>query len=225
MNHSNFRCDLYLIRHGQSESNAEPGLIAGSDFDSNLTAKGEEQAKRLGARLAAEGVEFDRIYSSSYVRAVRTARIMAMAMGTPGARMPPVHALREHEAPCSWRGKRTEEVLTPEYLALSAAKGSDFKEHSGEGLREAERRVSVWLEDELIYNPELVSRPVSMKVAIVGHGTATRCLLRYIVGFDQRMIWRMWLDNCSISRFRFDCQGWSLISINDSVHSAELRSD
>ncbi len=26
------------------------------------------------------------------------------------------------------------------------------------------------------------------------------------------------LDNCSISRLRFDKGGWSLISINDAVH-------
>ncbi len=225
MIHRDFDCDFYLIRHGQSESNAQPGLIAGSDFDSELTARGKDQAKRLGARLAAEGVKFDRIYSSSYVRAVQTARIMVTAMGLPDANIPPVRAIREHEAPESWRGKRTEDVLTPQYLALSAAKGSDFKEPDGEGVREVERRVSMWLEDELIYNPELVSRSVSMTVAIVGHGTATRCLLRHILGFDQRMIWRMWLDNCSISRLRFDSKGWSLISINDAAHAAELRSD
>ena len=224
MIHSNFRCDFYLIRHGQSESNAEPGVMAGTDADSNLTPRGEEQAKRLGARLAAEGISFDRIYSSSYVRAVKTARIITAAMGLPGANIPQVPALREHEAPDSWRGKRTEEILTPAYLALSAEKGSDFKQPGGESLREVERRISVWLEDELIFNRDLVSRPVSMSVAIVGHGTATRCLMRHILGFDQRMIWRLWLDNCSISRFRFDSGGWSLISINDSVHTADLQS-
>ncbi len=222
MIHKEFECDLYLIRHGQSESNAQPGLLAGVSADSDLTRKGEEQARRLGARFAAEGVSFDRIYSSTYQRAIRTARIMLTAMGLSETNVPEVHALREHEGPEDWRGKRMEEVFTPELRAYMAAKASDYKPLGGESVREVERRVSAWLEDELIYNQELVSRPVSMTVGIVGHGTATRCLMRYILGFDQRMIWRMRLDNCSISRFKFDSGGWSLLSINDSVYISDL---
>ena len=174
MIHKDFECELYLIRHGQSESNAQPGLLAGADFDSALTAKGEEQARLLGARFAAEGVSFDRIYSSTYQRAIRTARIMLTAMGLSETNVPEVHALREHEGPEDWRGKRMEEVFTPELRAYMAAKASDYKPLGGESVREVERRVSAWLEDELIYNQELVSRPVSMTVGIVGHGTANQ---------------------------------------------------
>ena len=222
MIHKEFECDLYLIRHGQSESNAQPGLLAGVSADSDLTRKGEEQARRLGTRLATDGVKFDRIYSSTYRRAIKTARIMVTEMGHPEFHIPEVHALREHDGPAEWRGKRIEDVLTPELRAYMAAKASDYKPVGGESLREVERRVSGWLEEELIFNPELAARPVSMTVAIVGHGTATLCLMRYILGFDQRMIWRTSLDNCSISRFRFDSRGWSLISINDAVHISDL---
>ena len=221
MIHKDFECDFYLIRHGQSKTNAVPGLVAGRTHDSDLTARGEEEARRLGERLAAEGVRFDRVYCSTYSRAIKTARTMVTAMGTPDVNIPEVHALREHEGPPEWRGKRIEEVFTPEVRAYSAAKGNDFKPQGGESLREVERRVSQWLEEELIYNRAYVSRPLSMRIAIVGHGTATKCLMRYILGFDQRLMFRMSLDNCSISRFRFDCGGWSLISINDSVHSSD----
>ncbi len=225
MIHKDFECDFYLIRHGQSESNAQPGYLVGDNHDSSLTPRGEEQARRLGARLAAEGVTFDRIYCSTMVRAIGTARIMVEEMGAPETHVPQVHALREHEAPDNWRGKRMDDVFTPEVRAYMAAKANDFKPEGGESLREVERRVSGWLEDELIYNPELVSRPVSLRVAVVSHGTATRCLLRYVLSFDQRFIWRMRLDNCSISRLRFDSEGWRLLSINDAAHIADLRSD
>ena len=221
MIHEQFECEFYFIRHGQSESNAEPGLVAGRSHDSDLTPKGEEQARRLGARLGAEGVRFDRIYCSTYVRAARTARIMAAAMGTPDKPIVEAYDLREHEGPPEWRGKRIEEVFTPELRAYAAAKGSDFAPRGGESVRQVERRVSRWLEEEIIYNPDMVSRPVSMTVAVVGHGTAMGCLMRYILGFDQRMIWRMRLDNCSISRFRFDSAGWELININDGTHARE----
>ena len=224
MIHKEFECDLYLIRHGQSESNALPVDRFSDIYDSMLTPKGEEQARRLGARFAAEGVTFDRIYCSTYKRAIRTARIMVEDMGAPETKVPQVHALREQEAPDDWRGKRMEDVYTPEVRAYMAAKSNDFKPEGGESLREVERRISGWLEDELIYNPELVSRPVSMRVAVVGHGTAHSCLMRYILGFDQRLTLHLLLDNCSISRFRFDSGGWSLISINDAAHIMGMES-
>ena len=225
MIHQEFECDLYLIRHGQSQSNAQPADRFSDYYDSMLTPKGEEQARRLGARFAAEGLTFDRIYCSTYRRAIRTARIMVEEMGVPETNVPRVHALREQGAPDGWRGKQVEDIYTPELRAYMAAKGNDFKPEGGESAREVEHRVSGWLEDELIYNPELVSRPVSMRVALVGHGTAHNCLMRYILGFDQRFVWRLPLDNCSISRFRFDSRGWQLISINDAAHIAGMDSD
>ena len=81
-----------------------------------------------------------------------------------------------------------------------------------------QRRVVGWLEDELIYNRELVGKEQSLRVAIIGHHISTNCLMQYIMGFDERLIGRIVLDNCSISRFLFSSEGWSALSINDSSH-------
>ena len=222
MIHEKFDCEFYLIRHGESESNAEPGLIAGRHFDSELTPRGIAQARLLGERLARQKIEFDRVYSSTYQRAAKTARIMVEAMGTSDVPVVEVYDLREHETPPDWRGKTGEEVLTSGVRAYMAAKGYHFTPPGGETPRMVQRRVSHWLEDEILYNSDLIEQPVSMTIAIVGHGTATRCLMQYILGFDQRMLWRMALDNCSISRFRFNREGWSLLTINDSLHIKDL---
>ena len=45
MIHKDFNCEIYFIRHGQSESNATPGLAAGANFDAPLTEIGHQQAK------------------------------------------------------------------------------------------------------------------------------------------------------------------------------------
>ncbi len=74
------------------------------------------------------------------------------------------------------------------------------------------------LKDEILYNEALVQKEQSLRVAVVGHGAATRCLLHYIMGFDESFIGRIRLDNTSISRFRFDHEGWFTICINDSWH-------
>jgi broad specificity phosphatase PhoE len=215
--HENFECEFYFIRHGESETNATAGVLYGANFDSALTDKGVEQAGLLGRRLEREGVEFDRVYSSSMVRTVQTTEIMLDAFGQPGRPFERVDALMEQQAP-GWRGVPASEVLTPETVAYMNAKGSHFVPPQGESLRTVQRRTSGWIEDEIIYNEELVASEQPLRIAVIGHGTASQCLFHYIMGFDDRLITRFTLDNCSISRFRFNERGWFPISINDSTH-------
>ncbi len=221
MIHENFECELYLIRHGESGSNTMAGVMSGKGFDSDITPRGLEQARLLGLRLKREQIRFDRVYSSTYKRAVSTAETMLEAMGLPGAPFTTVADLREHEVSSEWRGAPLDEIFTPELRAYMAVKGAEFRTADGESLRNVQLRVSNWLEDEIIYNPELVEKDLSLKVAVVGHGTATQCLMQHILGFDERITMRITLANCSISRFRFDRRGWSLLTINDSLHIRE----
>ena len=72
MIHDNVEFDFYFIRHGESESNVTLGIAAGANFDAPMTPRGHRQAEAAGKRLADEGVTFDKIYSSSLVRAVQT---------------------------------------------------------------------------------------------------------------------------------------------------------
>lgn len=217
MIHQDFECEFYFIRHGESRSNATPGFVAGADFDTPLTDRGFIQARRLGERLKREGRSFDRVYSSSLVRAVQTAETMLEAMGEGGRAFPRVDALIEQQMP-GWRGLRADEVCTPELVAYLRTKASHFVPPEGESHRMVQRRVSGWIEDEIVYNEEVVASEQSLTVAVVGHGAATKCLLHYLMGFDEGLITRIALDNCSITRFRFDRSGWSPICINDSYH-------
>lgn len=73
--------NLYFLRHGQSQANAE-GVLAGQ-LDSPLTLLGQHQAQHEGERLAAEGQTFDVIISSSLVRAYDTAVAVADALQYP----------------------------------------------------------------------------------------------------------------------------------------------
>ena len=66
---------LFLIRHGQSLANTRPHLVGGRDEASPLSERGEDEARRLGERLAREGVAFDRVFASHAARARRTAEI------------------------------------------------------------------------------------------------------------------------------------------------------
>ena len=217
MIHDDYECELYFLRHGQSVSNVTPDYVTGLDHDSPLTPLGLEQARALGRRLARECLEFDRVYSSTMTRAVQTTEAMLGAMGQPGRAFTRVKELIEQQMP-GWRGVLAEEVFTPERLAYIRGKGRDFVPPGGESLRVVQRRVAGWLERELIYNQELVAEGRSLTVAIVGHGAATKSLLQYIMGFDDRLIMRMGMENCSISRFIFNREGWHVVCINDATH-------
>lgn len=64
---------LVLLRHGQSQWNLENRFTGWVDVD--LTAEGEAEAKRAGELLAAEGLRFDRGFTSVLIRAIRTSDI------------------------------------------------------------------------------------------------------------------------------------------------------
>ena len=64
---------LVLVRHGQSEWN-ERNLFTGW-HDVDLTARGEDEARRAGQLLVDAGVEPDVVHTSLQKRAIRTANL------------------------------------------------------------------------------------------------------------------------------------------------------
>ena len=68
----NSYCTIYLIRHGETEGNVA-GMVNGQS-DSKLTEKGVYEAQILVERL--KEIQFDAIFSSDLLRAVKTAEII-----------------------------------------------------------------------------------------------------------------------------------------------------
>lgn len=213
--------NIYFIRHGESESNATPGIAAGINFDAPMTERGHRQALALGQRFKREGVSFERIYSSSLIRAVQTTEGMLKGMGLSHVKFARVDQIVERQVP-AWRGRLASEVMTPEVLLMSAEKGKWFQPADGESFRTVERRASNWLEDELLFNPAWSERPGSHRIAVIAHGHTLRCLFHYIMGFDQHLIERVQVDNTSVSRFRFGRNGWMVNSLNDASHTCDI---
>ena len=70
---------LFIIRHAKS-SWKHPEL---DDFDRPLNSRGKRDAPEMGQRLRKRGVSPDIIVSSPAVRATKTAKIIAEAIGYP----------------------------------------------------------------------------------------------------------------------------------------------
>ena len=217
MIHKDFNCEIYFIRHGESESNATPGLASGVNYDAPLTKLGHQQAKLLGERFKNEKMSFDKVFSSTLTRAVQTTENMFAGMGNEGNSFQKVPEIIEQQIP-GWRGVPTEEAYTNDTMTYIMEKGNDFVGPDGESIREVQKRATNWLEDELIYNRDLCIEPQSLKVAIISHESTLRSIFHYIMGFDQRLTYKIGVDNTSISRFIFNSKGWSVVCLNDSSH-------
>ena len=70
--------ELYLLRHAHA---GDPMKWEGSDFDRPLSAKGRDQAERMGTLLAALGFDPDAVVTSPRLRARETADLFAGHLG------------------------------------------------------------------------------------------------------------------------------------------------
>ncbi len=211
---------LYLIRHGQSTVNAQPDMM-GQRGDSPLTDKGRFQARLLGERLSKEGMNFDYVYSSDYTRAHDTAKI-ATGDIHPIILAP---AIREYSAG-DWTETSRKAAHTIPTILRMAAMTNAFLPPNGESLHMVERRATQWLEDTILYNKQICEIASSRKATgakplnmfVFSHGMTIKCLLHYIMGFDQGFTWKLTLENTSISKLYFSQEGWRLLTINDHAH-------
>jgi len=72
--------EVFILRHGLAEDASHSGL----DADRKLTAEGEDKIRRTASALRKLSLEFDRILSSPYARARRTAELVHETMEHPG---------------------------------------------------------------------------------------------------------------------------------------------
>lgn len=69
-------CTIYIVRHGESQVNADFGSnLDFASLDSDLTKQGEQQIRNLSQKLRQH--HFDAIFASSLLRAKRSAEIIA----------------------------------------------------------------------------------------------------------------------------------------------------
>jgi phosphoserine phosphatase len=213
--------NLYLIRHGQSVVNVIPDQM-GQDPNTPLTDHGRDQAVLLKRRFEKEGINFLHVFSSDYTRAYDTAKIV---MDPHIDTITLHHDLREYSAG-DWKGTRRSQILDHKVLAKMSYLNNAFLPPGGESMNQVERRVSLWMEENILYNKRiqkdaLVTRESNfprMNIAVFSHGMTIKCLLHHIMGFDKSFTWKLTLENTGICKLVFGEEGWRLITINDHAH-------
>ena len=182
---------LYLLRHGQTQYNLQ-GRVQGH-CDSPLTELGASQAHAAGAWLAAQGVSFERIFSSPLGRALATAEVAReelAAAGLPAPAVEPVDGLIERSYGPFEGGPASDvpaELWDP---------GETLVPYGGEGSAALRERIVATL-------TELMVSSRAQTVLAVSHGSAT---LQFKRAWEHaaRCPQNVHLGNCCVLVFDFD---------------------
>jgi broad specificity phosphatase PhoE len=213
---------LTLVRHGQSTTNENPDLM-GQEGTTPLSDNGRRQAHLLRDRLAPELKGIDHIYSSHYTRALDTAMIATNRTSPAGITI--AEDLREYSAG-DWTHASRKDTITLPVQARMGLLAHGFLPPNGESLHQVERRASRWVEDTILYNKGYIEAAARNRKAgkpptniyCFSHGMTIKCLLHYVMGFDQSFTWKVTIENTSLSKLYFGKDGWRLLSINDCAH-------
>ena len=200
---------VLLIRHGQSQGNAEGRF--GGHTDTPLSPRGRAEARRTAQALASES--FDVIACSDLARAIETATPLANLVGLD---LQTAEAFRERSVGVM-EGLTFEEAAAQHPEQYAALLRRDF-EHvllGGESYRQTLDRASKKLD-------ELVDQFKGGRIAIYTH-TGTICILAlHIMGaLDAPELKPVWISsrNCGISRFELRDDGFvKVLAINDTRH-------
>jgi broad specificity phosphatase PhoE len=209
--------ELYLIRHGQSVNNITEGIIGGQAIDVPLTEYGEQQAHLLGQYLHDQGIILNDAYSSTAERAIRTGSITCSYLGIKGI----VTSKKLLEiSQGDWAGKRRDSVYTPALKRIIEQENPQhFRPPNGESHQDVEDRGLDFLKNDLGYEHR------TGRIAVFGHGMLFKCMLRGILDFDPRMVWKIGIGNTSITSLRYDDRGWHLNYVNAAPHLNLWRRD
>jgi 2,3-bisphosphoglycerate-dependent phosphoglycerate mutase len=167
---------LVLLRHGQSEWNLK-NLFTGWK-DPNLTAKGLEEAHAAGRCLKAQGLLFDRAFSSNLIRARRTLQLVLAELGTPGIEIVSDRALNERDygVLCGLNKDDAIRRWGSEQVDLWR-RSYDVRPPGGESLKDTVARVLPFYCQKIL--PAVLN---SQRVIVAGHGNSLRALVMVLDG-------------------------------------------
>ncbi len=193
---------LYLVRHGETDWNAQRRRLGQTDVP--LNEVGRQQAQALARRL--RPYAFDAVYSSDLARARETA---AMALPDLQPQLSP--DLRELNFGI-FEGLTYDEARSqhPQELADWEA-DSDHPPPQGESLSLLAQRVGRFLD-------HVQSVHADQHVLVVGHGGSLRLLICLALNLAPARQWSFQIDHASLSILSLYAGGATLTLLNDTAH-------
>lgn len=198
MSTENFK-RIYFVRHGESTNNVRRKDQSNLDLlvDSPLTKNGIKQSKTIGKRL--KKVKIDKIFSSSYKRAIQTAEEIKKKTKIDYEVIEFVHE----------RVSKNKLVHFSNLYNLSAEEGEDFKS------------IIKRIKDTI----EFIENQPEENILIVSHGMFMRIFLAYVILGDditqelaEKFLRKVTQKNTSITKFCIIDGQWRLGYWADEEH-------
>jgi alpha-ribazole phosphatase len=202
--------NLYIIRHGQTESNLQRRYLG--SFEAELSSQGINEIKK--AKKFVKHLSFDKVFSSERKRAIESAKILV-----------------DNQIVCDYRmnerdfgifdNKTYDEICDKYPLEQRAWEKNwiDYRIPGGESVAEAYNRVVQFI--------KMIEKENYENCLVVTHGGIIRLIYCYILGGDLNNFWKFASKNGNISIVKFQYNNWYIDSIMqlDSVGSEYVGED
>ena len=211
--------ELYIVRHGTTDWNAEKKFQGAKDIE--LNEKGRKLAAELGKRLDAAGTDFDCIYSSPLIRAYETACLIR------GHKIYPIiknHLLTEISF------GDLEGLPYDEWINTDHPRKYFFTEptryqppEGGETFESVYERTKRFV--QTVIEPIYQTKPDS-RIMIVGHGALLAGMMCYLDNHGIENYWGNGLKgNCEETVYNFDGTSWTKTSEDEAHTNPYLRGE
>ena len=196
---------LIVVRHGETTWNAENRIQGQTDIP--LNSRGEDQARRLRARLADEPITA--AYASDLQRAWRTAELALEGRG-----IPVVHDRAWRELHFGeWEGLTSAETTErdPEIAADRRLRPGSVRPPGGEHLGDLRDRIAPAIEAIRV-------RHSGETVLVATHGGVVRTLGCHLLGMDLNLAWRLGAANVGLAVVELLPHGPVIHAWNETAH-------
>jgi alpha-ribazole phosphatase/probable phosphoglycerate mutase len=185
---------IYLLRHGQTQWNAEGGKYLGRT-DLPLTETGLRQAQEAARQLA--GISFTAIYSSPLQRAFHTAQIA-------GGGAPVITDERLVETDFgAWEGKTKDEVTMDDAALLASWEKDPSTTKAG---ATGETALSVLMRTNDFFN-FVQQQHQEGNILVVAHNGVNRFYLSHKLGMPLKNYHQLVQENSAITEFTLNKEG------------------
>lgn len=191
--------NIYLLRHGQTESNSKK--VYYGKLDVELNVKGKAQCEAISKRL--KDIPFNKVYTSTMKRAIHTAEIALSAKKYEFIKDERINEMNLGE----FEGKNYEENQKnyPEEWKKWTEDWKGYAPPNGESYIEFYNRIKSFIED--IINQE------DENILIVTHGGVIKSIYAYILGENLDVFWKFGTKNADLTLIKYEYGNFYIDSI------------
>ena len=165
---------LVLVRHGQSEWNAQNRFTGWADVD--LTERGVEEAHKAARALKEKGIRFDEAFTSDLIRAQRTLDIILKDLGQEDIPITRDKALNERDyGDLVGMNKDDARRKWGEEQVHIWRRSYDVPPPGGESLKDTAERAVPYFEKHIL--PKVMA---GENVLVSAHGNSLRAIIMWL---------------------------------------------